>query len=121
MMSTRADKLFVVDAVTAILLNPSAANEHPDAYNSMTLPRKIEDFELNFTELCVVFPRAMHYSVPADGTILAITNHLLPEAERFKYGNNTQFSILNSEDHKREYFFEFDKYTHLVETNCSAR
>jgi hypothetical protein len=106
MMNTAVDLLFVVDAVSSIL-GPDMPKLDPDAWNIFTLPRKIDDFELDAPQLCAVFPHAVHYFVPPEGTIVAVARK---EGGRGK---------VDSDQNRMKYFLEFQKYATLVETDCS--
>jgi hypothetical protein len=120
MMNTRVDQLFVIDAVTSIL-DPRQPKLHADAWNVFTLSRKIDDFQLDAKELCAAFPRAMHYRVPSNGTIISVTN----EAKRARPADlskrrNGLHQAVEVKENKLEYFLHYSKYAKLVETNCSA-
>jgi len=110
MINTQLDKLFVVDAVSSIL-DQSQPKLHPDAWSVLTLPRKIDDFELNVDQLCAVFPHAMHYRVPMDGTIVAVAQAL----------GSAAGPKVDSDANRKKYFLNFREFSSLVETNCSKR
>mmetsp|Transcript_2061 Transcript_2061/g.2385 ORF Transcript_2061/g.2385 Transcript_2061/m.2385 type:complete len:464 (+) Transcript_2061:179-1570(+) len=116
MMNTQIDQLFVVDSVTAIVIIENAHTKQPKEVSDteeFKVLRMIEDFELDPAELCAVFPRAMHYRVPVNGTIRAMAK---VGQEKGKIKNKRE----RSEETKRRYFLHFDKYAALIETNCSA-
>ena len=113
MMNKRIDQLFLVDSLTAINISDDRPKQHEKASKAkkFLVPRKIEDFELDPTELCAVFPRAMHYRVPVNGTIKAMAR-LGKEKGKVNKGRKKET--------ERRYFLHFDKYAALIETNCSA-
>jgi len=118
MMSHNVARLFVIDVVTAVGLNSQTSNDHSDVSESTMLARKIEDFELNVTQLCSVFPQAIHYSLPFNGTFKAIAKQL--DLVKDTSGNSTVKPTLDSKEFKDEYFLRFHHYAKLVKTSCQA-
>jgi len=118
MMNAHVDRIFFVDAVTSIL-DPKQPKLHPDAWNGLTLPRKIDDFQLDANGLCSTFPRAMLYRVPPDGTIIDVVN----EAMRSKAGKQRVglHRAVEMAEYKQEYFLNYDKYSEFIVTNCSTK
>jgi len=115
MMSLHVKRLFVIDVVTAVLLNSNSAESSSAFSKSVTLARKIEDFELNVAELCSVFPQALHYSLPTNGTFMAIVNQLDYVVKMNASGKG---AVVDPKESKDEYFLNFEKYAKLVKTSC---
>ena len=119
MMNAHVDKIFFVDAVTSIL-DPKQPRLHPDAWNGLALPRKVDDFQLDANGLCSTFPRAMLYRVPPDGTIIDVVNKAMQSNTAARKKRVGLHRAVEMKEFKHEYFFNYDQYAEFTVTNCSA-